>query len=58
MAVAGKYFSLHKHSVIDQFFHTDYLDFFGFEEKIEYIYINLKWRKRRRYDITTVVEGH
>ena len=34
MAVAGKYFSLHKHSDIDQFFHTDYLDFFGIEVKL------------------------
>ena len=44
MAVAGKYFSLHKHSDIDQFLHTDYLDFFGIEVKIEYIYVNSKWR--------------
>ena len=34
MADAGKYFSLHKHSDIDQFFHTDYLDFFGIEIKL------------------------
>ena len=36
MAVAGKYFSLHKHSVIHRslFFHNDYLDFVGFEVKL------------------------